>query len=237
LFLKTAKNRAEGSKTGGNASVLSGLSGADRRKAEGIIRAARKNDGIPRTAQQSIAFERMFPDGICRVTEGYYTKTLQFNDINYQLAQPEDQKAIFEEYCSFLNFFDSSVSFQFSFMNMETDRTEAEKSISIRARGDGFDDVREEYSGMLKSRFSEGNNGLTKTKYLTFGIHADSLKEAKPRLIHIQNDIIANFKRMDVAAWPLGEAERLKLMHDMFHMGEAERFLYDPKELVSSFGS
>ena len=213
---------------------LKALPAPDRKAVEEVKRKYRKNDGVPRTAQQSIPFERMFPDGICRVREGYYTKTLEFKDINYQLAQPEDKKAIFEEYCSFLNFFDSSVSFQLSFMNMSTDTEEAEKRISIRDRGDGFDDVRNEYSGMLKNRFSEGNNGLTKTKYLTFGIHADSLKEAKPRLTHIQNDVINNFKSMDVIAEPLDGVQRLKLMHDMFHMADTERFILRPEELVSS---
>ena len=213
---------------------LKALPASERKAVEDVKRKYRKNDGVPRTAQQSIPFERMFPDGICRVREGYYTKTLEFKDINYQLAQPEDKKAIFEEYCSFLNFFDSSVSIQLSFMNMSTDTEEAEKRISIRDRGDGFDDVREEYSGMLKNRFSEGNNGLTKTKYLTFGIHADSLKEAKPRLTHIQNDVINNFKSMDVIAEPLDGVQRLKLMHDMFHMADTERFILRPEELVSS---
>lgn len=57
-----------------------------------IVRNARKNDGIPKTAQQSIPFDRMFPDGICRVGLDYYTKTVQFQDINYQLAQQEDKE-------------------------------------------------------------------------------------------------------------------------------------------------
>ncbi len=73
----------------------------------------------------------MFPDGICRVTDNYYTKTIQFQDINYQLAQQEDQTAIFEEWCSFLNFFDSSIHFELSFMNTATDASSFEKSIRI----------------------------------------------------------------------------------------------------------
>ena len=73
-----------------------------------IVKNARKNDGIPKTAQQSIPFDRMFPDGICRVGLDYYTKTVQFQDIKYQLAQQEDKTEIFEEWCAFLNFFDSS---------------------------------------------------------------------------------------------------------------------------------
>ena len=97
------------------------LTKREQKQVEEIIRKARQDDGIPRTAQQSIPFQRMFPDGICRVTDRYYTKTIQYQDINYQLAQEEDKKAIFEEWCSFLNFFDSSIHFQLSFVNMATD--------------------------------------------------------------------------------------------------------------------
>ena len=75
---------------------------------------------VPRTAQQSIPMQRMFEDGTCRVKPNYYTRTIQYQDINYQLAQQEDKTAIFEEWCSFLNFFDSSIKFELSFVNMAT---------------------------------------------------------------------------------------------------------------------
>lgn len=199
------------------------------------MEAARKNDGVPRTAQQSIPFDRMFPDGICRVSGNYYTKTIQFQDINYQLAQQEDKTAIFEEWCGFLNFFDSSIHFELSFMNMATDADSYEASIRIPLAHDGFDDVREEYSEMLKTQLSQGNNGLTKTKYLTFGIEADSVKQAKPRLAHVQNDLLNNFRQLGVRAQILNGKERLKLMHDMFHMGDVEdKFRFDWKWLVGS---
>lgn len=211
------------------------LSKKDRKRIEAIVEAARKDDGIPRTAQQSIPFDRMFADGICRVGENYYTKTIQFQDINYQLAQQEDKTAIFEEWCGFLNFFDSSIHFELSFMNMATDAESFEASIRIPLAHDGFDDVREEYSEMLKTQLSQGNNGLTKTKYLTFGIEADSVKQAKPRLAHVQNDLMNNFRQLGVRAQILNGKERLKLMHDMFHMGDVEdKFRFDWKWLVGS---
>ena len=200
-----------------------------------IVDKARKNDGVPRTAQQSIPFERMFPDGICRVGDSYYTRTVQFQDINYQLAQQEDKTAIFEEWCSFLNFFDSSIHFELSFMNMATDAESFEKSIRIPPQKDGYNSVRAEYTQMLKTQLSQGNNGLTKTKYLTFGIEADSIKQAKPRLAHVMNDILNNFRQLGVMAKPLNGKDRLKLMHDMFHMGEPEdRFRFDWKWLAKS---
>jgi len=200
-----------------------------------IVDQARKNDGVPRTAQQSIPFDRMFPDGICRVGDNYYTRTVQFQDINYQLAQQEDKTAIFEEWCSFLNFFDSSVHFELSFVNLATDAESFEKSIRIPPQHDGYNSVRAEYSQMLRTQLAQGNNGLTKTKYLTFGIEADSIRQAKPRLAHVMNDILNNFRQLGVMARPLNGKDRLKLMHDMFHMGDPEdRFHFDWKWLAKS---
>ena len=207
------------------------LSRKQQKELQAAVKKAKRDDGVPRTAQQSIPFQRMFPDGICRVTDRYYTKTIQFQDINYQLAQQEDKTAIFEEWCSFLNFFDSSIHFELSFMNMSTDADAFEKSIRIPYQNDGFDDVRAEYGMMLRQQLQKGNNGLTKTKYLTFGIEADSMKQAKPRLDHIEVDLMNNFHRLGVAAKLLDGKERLQLMHSMFHMGDQEKFRFDWKWL------
>ena len=68
---------------------------------------------------------------------------------------------------------------------------------------------------MLRQQLQKGNNGLTKTKYLTFGIEADSMKQAKPRLDHIEVDLMNNFHRLGVAAKLLDGKERLQLMHSM----------------------
>ena len=189
---------------------------------------------MPRTAQQSIPMQRMFEDGTCRVKPNYYTRTIQYQDINYQLAQQEDKTAIFEEWCSFLNFFDSSIKFELSFVNMATDSTEFEKSIRIPFQKDGFDDVRAEYSQMLRQQLAKGNNGLTKTKFITFGVEGESMAQVKPRLDHIQNDLLNNFHRLGVQAKPLNSVQRLKLMHDMFNMDGASKFHFDWKDLVKS---
>ena len=210
------------------------LTKEERTQVREIVRKARRDDGIPRTAQQSIPFQRMFPDGICRVDNCYYTKTLQFQDINYQLATQEDKSSIFDEWCGFLNFFDSSVHFELSFLNMCTDEEDFEKSIMISPRDDGFNAVRTEYSQMLRRQLAQGNNGLTKTKYLTFGIEATDMKQARPRLQHIETDLLNNFRRLGVQARSLNGKERLKVMHDMFHLGNRDRFCFDWKWLAES---
>lgn len=184
------------------------------------------------SAQDSIPFERMFPDGICRVKDGYYTKTIQFTDINYQLAQQEDKTAIFEEWCSFLNFFDSSIRFELTFLNCSTDAKAFARWIRIPFKKDRYNSVRSEYSGMLKEQMERGNNGLTKTKYITFGLYANSMKEAKPKLIHVETDLLNNFKRIGVQAKLLNGRERLALMHQIFHLDGQEKFIFDWKNLV-----
>lgn len=211
-----------------------GLNRQEQEEIKEIIKKAQHDDGTPRTAQQTIPFERMFQDGICRIGRDYYTKTIQFQDINYQLAQQEDKTEIFEEWCSFLNFFDSSVHFELSFMNLATDATDFERKIAIPHQKDDFNDVRDEYSTVLLKQMEAGNNGLTKTKYITFGIHADSMKSAKPRLIHIEMDLLNNFKRLGVVAETLDGYQRLALMHRQLHMGDKARFHFDWKYLVGS---
>ena len=168
----------------------------------------------------------MFPDGICRVTDSYYTKTVQFQDINYQLNQNEDKTAIFDGWCDFLNYFDSSVRFQLSFVNMSANKDNYARYITISPQGDDFDSIRLEYTQMLQNQLARGNNGLIKTKYLTFGVEADGLKAAKPRLERIETDILNNFKRLGVAAEPMNGTERLRLLHGMLHMDEQEPFRF-----------
>ena len=161
------------------------------------------------------------------MTEKYYTKTIQFQDINYQLAQNDDKTSIFEGWCDFLNYFDSSIHLQFSFLNLTAGAESFEQSIIIPDKDDGFDDIRKEYAEMLQSQLAKGNNGLTKTKYITFGIDADNIKEAKPRLERIEIDLMNNFKRLGVAACPLNGKERLKVMYDMFHMDNQSPFRFN----------
>ena len=199
------------------------LTRSERKQIEAAIARAKGTDKKELSAQDSIPYERMWPDGICRVTDKFYTKTVQFQDINYQLSQNEDKTAIFEGWSDFLNYFDSSIHFQFSFLNLSAAQ-DGTQSVSIPLRADRFDDVRREYSEMLQNQLAKGNNGLTKTKYLTFGVSADSIKAAKPRLERIEMDVINNFKRLGVTSAPMDGLDRLRLLHGIFHMDGQEPF-------------
>lgn len=210
------------------------LTKAERQKINAAILMARNRNKKEKTAQDSIPFQKMYPDGICRVTDKLYTKTIRFQDINYQLAQNEDKTAIFESWCDFLNYFDSSIHFQLSFLNMTANANDYESSVTINPQQDDFDSIRSEYSEMLQSQLSKGNNGLMKTKYLTFGIEADSVKIAKPRLERIENDLWNAFKRLGASVDSLDGKERLRLCHNILRMDGNETFHFDWKWLVPS---
>ena len=203
------------------------LTRAEKQQIAAAIARGNKTDKKEQSAQDSIPYQRMWPDGICRVIDTHYTKSIQFQDINYQLSQNEDKTAIFEAWCDFLNYFDSSVQFQLSFLNLVASDDAFARSINIPAQGDDFDPIREEYTGMLQNQLARGNNGLIKTKYLTFGIDADNIKTAKPRLERIETDILNNFKRMGVSAEVLDGKERLRQMHSVFRMDEQQAFQFE----------
>ena len=208
------------------------LTRAEKKQIAEIIRQA-KGDGKAHTAQQTIPYIQMYPDGICKVTKRKYSKTIAFEDINYQLAQADDKTAIFENWCDFLNYFDASVSVQLSFINQGTQRGEAEKSIHIPAQDDAFNSIRSEYRDMLKNQLAKGNNGLVKAKYITFAIEADSLGAAKSRLARIETDVLNNFKLLGVSAHPMTGYERLKMLHGIFHP-EGGQFAFDFSWLAPS---
>lgn len=208
------------------------LTRAEKRQLQALMRSRQQRKKPPHSVQETIPYERMWPDGICRVSPSYYTKTVQFWDINYQLAQNEDKSAIFEGWCDFLNAFDSSVHLQLSFLNLTANADAVEQRILLPDKADGFDAIRREYTEMLQNQLAKGSNGLSKRKYLTFGVESENYRTAKPRLERMETDLLNHFKRLGAAAAPMDGRERLKLMYDMFHLDAQTPFLFDWKWLA-----
>ena len=203
------------------------LTRTEKKEIAALIRAA-KGDGKAHTAQQTIPYLAMYPDGICKVTEKKYSKSIAYDDINYQLAQADDKTAIFENWCDFLNYFDATVSVQLSFINRGTRSGGAEEVVAIPVQNDAFNSIRTEYADMLKHQLAKGNNGFVKSKYITFSVEADNLNAAKARLARIETDILNNFKVLGAAARPMTGYERLEALHSVFHPeGEPFRFSWD----------
>ena len=177
------------------------------------------------SAQQTIPYVRMLPDGVCQLPGGLYTKTVEYEDINYSVASTEDQTAIFSGWSSFLNYFDSSLPFQLSFINRRS-HSRSRYKVNIPQAEDDFNSVRAEFTGMLKNQIARSNNGIERSKYITFGIPAESLDEARPRLERVEADVMSNFKRLGVPSAPMDGRARLALLHGQMHPGSREPFRF-----------
>lgn len=57
------------------------LTRAQKKKLEELTRQAKADGRHPGSAQKTIPYLSMYKDGLCRVTENYYTMSLLFDDI------------------------------------------------------------------------------------------------------------------------------------------------------------
>ena len=112
-----------------------------------------------------------------------------------------------------------------------------EDAIKIPDKGDDYDEIRLEFRTMLKSQLAKGNNGLKKSKYITFTVEADKLEQAVAMLERLEIDILSNFKSMGVRAESLNGEERLKILHNMLNPDKKFEFSYKdlkPRETTKS---
>ena len=198
------------------------LTRAERKQIEAVVRQA-KGDGKAHTVQESIPFRNMFPDGLCRLEGGTFSKTIAFEDVNYRLASPEDQRDIFEHLCDFYNGYDPTIGVQVSLSSRYVEHGPEEDLFGIRPQGDDLDPVREDAAGILRFQYERGSNGYVKTKYVTLTIEAENLPAARARFARIETDTLNRFKVMGAAAHVLDGKERLELLHGILHPADGRR--------------
>ena len=117
-----------------------------------------KEQAKPDTAQKTITFKKMYRDGICQVADSYYTKMVEFFDINYDLLEVEDQADILEEYSKLINYFDPSIKFQLFLFNRQVSEQALAEQFDIPLQEDDFDDIRDEYTHMLKHQSAKSSS-------------------------------------------------------------------------------
>lgn len=189
------------------------------------------------SAQQTIAFEKMYRDGICKVRKNYYTKMIEFHDLNYVLLDEEERADILALYSQLINYFDPSIRFQIFLFNRHVNEETLSAQFEIALQADKFDDIRIEFSDMLKNLSAKGNNGVIKSKYIIYGIEADSLKEARQRMAGLEADILKNIRNLGTNAQGLDGRERLGVLYEFFNQDRMEPFRFSFKEMAESGNS
>ncbi len=234
------RRRSAGPKGGGQgkaATSKAGLSLPEKKRLKELRHAlygGSKNKEKPDTAQKTITFQKMFQDGVCQVTSTFYTKMVEFFDINYDLLEVEDQAEILEEYSKLINYFDPSIRFELFLFNRQVNEQTLTERFDIPLQGDDFDDIREEYTEMLKNQAAKGNNGIIKSKYLIFGVECKGAKEARAKLSGIEADVVKNLLDLGTHARSLDGKERLRVLHEYFNQDTMEPFSFSFRELSES---
>lgn len=198
-----------------------------KKELERMVRKAKIKGDIPESAQDTIPYKIPYPDGIFESDDGYYTQTIAFDDITYQLLDNEPKNMLFERWCRLINYFDPDIHFQWNYGNMEIDKGEYAKEFTINKQEDSFNEVRKEYSDMLVNRFARGTNNLKKERYLTFGIHAADYKTAKLKLAKISKQIEKHLKKLGSRCRVMDGYERLELLFRIFHPATTEKLLWN----------
>ena len=166
----------------------------------------------------------MFPDGLCRLEGGTFSKTIAFEDVNYRLTGPEDQRSIFESLCDFYNGYDPTIGVQVT-LDSRSGGSAADEMFGITRQGNDLDPIRDEAVDILRMQYKRGNNGYVKTKYVTLTIEAENLPAARARFARIETDTLNRFKVMRAAAHVLDGKERLELLYNILHP-EGGQFRY-----------
>lgn len=198
-----------------------------KKELEKAVKKAKLQGKIPESAQDTIPYLVPYPDGIFESDEGYFTQTICFEDITYQLLDNEPKNLLFERWCKLINFFEPEVHFQFNYGNMEIDKEEYSKDFIIDPKEDDFNIVRKEYSDMLVNQFAKGTNNLKKERYLTYGIHATDYKTAKLKLGKLDKQIEKAFRKLNCKAHIMDGYERLKLLFRIFHPATKEKLMWN----------
>ena len=203
------------------------LDRATKKELERMVRKAKLKGEIPESAQETIPYKMPYPDGVFESADGYFTQTIAFDDITYQLLDNDPKNMLFERWCRLNNFFDQEIHFQWNYGNMELDKEEYSKEFIIKKQKDEFNVVRKEYSDMLVNRFAKGTNNLHKERYLTYGIQASDYKTAKRKLSKITKNLEKHYKKLGSKCKVLDGYERLELLFRIFHPATSEKLLWN----------
>ena len=114
---------------------------------------------IPKSLQQFIPIDRIWPDGIFQLGTKF-SKSYRIADINYAVASKQDQTALFLGYCELLNGLDVGSSTKVTINNRRLNRLDFDQSILIKSKSDRLGYFRDEYNAMLEAKAISSNSNL-----------------------------------------------------------------------------
>ena len=181
----------------------------------------------PKSIQETIEIMKVAENGIFEVARNRYSKCYRFMDINYTTTNEEEQTDIFERYCKFLNSLDCN--FKITVNNKNKDMHNLREVILLQYQYDGYDKFRKIYNDIIEDKIREGRQGIEQERYLTLTIERKNFEEAKAQFATLEATIHKAFGELGTRIVPLTGNERLKVLHDFYHLGDEDGFDFDLK--------
>ena len=181
----------------------------------------------PKSIQETIEIMKVAENGIFEVSRNHFSKCYRFRDINYTTTNEEEQIDIFERYCKFLNSLDCN--FKITVNNKNKDMQNLREEILLQYQYDEFDKFRRIYNEIIEDKIREGRQGIEQERYLTLTIEQKNFEEAKAQFATLEATIHKAFGELGTDIVALSGNERIKVLHDFYHLGEEEGFSFDLK--------
>ena len=194
-----------------------------------ISRQEKEKLKVPRTVQDLIPVRTVYPDGIFEVSQGKYSRTYRFDDINYAVASGPDKDSMFLKYSEILNSLDSGAVSKITVNNRRMDRREIARDILLPSRNDRLDEYRKEYNRILLEK-ALSTTSMVQDKYLTISVFKNSIEDARTYFARVGAEFQMHFSKLGSRLTELEAEERLKILFDFYRIGEESSFNFDMED-------
>ena len=192
-----------------------------------------------KTAQQSIPYEEMYPNGMIKVGPGLYSKSYYFGDMNFATEKEDKQEEILKSYSKLLSKYAPNVTAQFTVFNRKASADKIKDKFFLKPRnGSSFgkaeeeierekrqQEYRDEYNAILDNRIKEGRNDIQKERYITLTLKTTDVIMANRTFATLDeetNNAVREINKTGVR--PLTIEERICILHDIYKVGEEDFF-------------
>lgn len=179
-----------------------------------IMRRDKERFTVPRSVQQTIPIQRIWPDGLF-YSGKQYSQSWRFSDINYRLAGMADKERIFHGYSALLNAEKSGCYAQITIYNHSLDREQFAASILLPENGDGRAHYRGEYNQFLIGE-AVGKDTIVQERYFTISDHFKTPEDARLGLGRAGADLTGHFARLGSRCEAMNAQDRLGALRAFF---------------------
>lgn len=187
-----------------------------RKSKKGRGEKERKN--LSKKVLSTLPYRKVLSDDIFFLGKKMYSKAYTFDDINFNLADEEQQYMYLERYIEFLGILDDSVDCQICCWNSRVNMEEFKKATLMHQKADELFDFRHEFNTrVLEANIRKGQNAIQKHMYITLTIKAPDEETAIRRFKTLDITAVNTFNRIgNTGLRALTSKERIEMLKDFF---------------------